>query len=397
MSASTLGAFDVKDYGATGNGSTDDRAAIQSAIDAAQTAGGGTVFFPTGIYHISSGLNITHSAMHLLGENAYIIVTYSSGDVITMTGPGASAAPGTDDYYRDLSVRGLHFYGQHHTSGTALRLSYVRNIMVADCSFLTLNTLAELGTTNQPDNVQQFYLLNCHIGLIEQQTGSALKHGISLNSGAAAVIRDCTIEGLHGATGNQSFISQHETATNWDGLVVSGCTVAGWPRFITVTGHGIANARIDGNLVEPDLKKAAVALFPTDNCQSWVIDSNVFNCEGSESYGIRLAKQSSGQTRDVVVSNNIIRYAGQRGIDLQSGCKNVSIVGNVLRACGTSGREAIHINGDNTAISVTGNTTDPAGTAMTYGIIWEGNSNPSRAQAGNGIIAGTSGQIFGSP
>lgn len=43
----------VLDFGATGNGSTSDTAAIQSAIDAVYTAGGGTVFFPAGTYYVS--------------------------------------------------------------------------------------------------------------------------------------------------------------------------------------------------------------------------------------------------------------------------------------------------------------------------------------------------------
>jgi hypothetical protein len=41
--------FNVTDYGATGNGTTDDTAAIQSAITAA-AAGGGMVYFPAGTY-----------------------------------------------------------------------------------------------------------------------------------------------------------------------------------------------------------------------------------------------------------------------------------------------------------------------------------------------------------
>ena len=44
--------LNVKDYGAQGDGTTDDRAAVQSAIDAAVAMGGGTVFFPPGSYVI---------------------------------------------------------------------------------------------------------------------------------------------------------------------------------------------------------------------------------------------------------------------------------------------------------------------------------------------------------
>jgi len=46
--------YNVRDYGAVGDGTTDDTAAIQAAIDAANTAGGAVVFLPTGTYNISS-------------------------------------------------------------------------------------------------------------------------------------------------------------------------------------------------------------------------------------------------------------------------------------------------------------------------------------------------------
>lgn len=55
--------FDVKQYGATGDGNTDDQAAIEKAVAAAQQAGGGTIYFPAGTYvhHsvIAFGSNMT--------------------------------------------------------------------------------------------------------------------------------------------------------------------------------------------------------------------------------------------------------------------------------------------------------------------------------------------------
>lgn len=45
------------DYGATGNGTTNDTVAIQAAIDAAVSSGNGTVYFPAGTYKVST-LNV---------------------------------------------------------------------------------------------------------------------------------------------------------------------------------------------------------------------------------------------------------------------------------------------------------------------------------------------------
>ena len=54
LTAGTVTVFNVRDYGATGNGTTDDGAAITSAANAMQAAGGGTLYFPPGTYKIYS-------------------------------------------------------------------------------------------------------------------------------------------------------------------------------------------------------------------------------------------------------------------------------------------------------------------------------------------------------
>jgi Endopolygalacturonase len=44
----------VKDFGAVGDGVTDDTAAIQAAIDAVYGMGGGRLLFPSGTYKVSA-------------------------------------------------------------------------------------------------------------------------------------------------------------------------------------------------------------------------------------------------------------------------------------------------------------------------------------------------------
>ncbi len=59
--------YNVKFYGALGDNSTDDTAAIQSAIDAAKVTGG-EVYFPQGEYIITSQLNCYISSVGILGN-----------------------------------------------------------------------------------------------------------------------------------------------------------------------------------------------------------------------------------------------------------------------------------------------------------------------------------------
>lgn len=54
-----LGWFNVEDYGAVHDGVTDDTPSIQDAIDACFAAGGGTIYFPAGIYQLDGALQDT--------------------------------------------------------------------------------------------------------------------------------------------------------------------------------------------------------------------------------------------------------------------------------------------------------------------------------------------------
>src|SRR6266581_6779023 len=50
--------YNVRNYGAAGDGKTDDTAAFQHALDQAGKAGGGTVHAPRGSYFFAGHLNV---------------------------------------------------------------------------------------------------------------------------------------------------------------------------------------------------------------------------------------------------------------------------------------------------------------------------------------------------
>jgi hypothetical protein len=81
VSAPERGIYNVKDYGAHGDGSTDDTSAIQSAIAAAQqNMYGGVVYLPVGQYIVTAPLIVTKSDVLILG----------AGPLATMGGAGQS-------------------------------------------------------------------------------------------------------------------------------------------------------------------------------------------------------------------------------------------------------------------------------------------------------------------
>ena len=83
--------FNVKDalYGATGDNSTNDTAAVQAAITACIAAGGGIVFFPDGTFRVT-GVTVANSAAVTLRGCGYNVSTLKlhsgTGHLIELTG-----------------------------------------------------------------------------------------------------------------------------------------------------------------------------------------------------------------------------------------------------------------------------------------------------------------------
>ena len=86
-------AVNVKDFGAVGDGVTDDTAAIQAAIDYSDSLGGTRIIFPKGRYLVSSTLNITNDFyIQGIGKDSIVLVDSSLGasnDIVYIKGAGA--------------------------------------------------------------------------------------------------------------------------------------------------------------------------------------------------------------------------------------------------------------------------------------------------------------------
>jgi polygalacturonase len=74
--ATTLGFFDIRTYGAVGDGKAVDSPAINKAIEAAAAAGGGTVVFPTGTW-LSFSIRLKSHVALFLAQGATILAADS--------------------------------------------------------------------------------------------------------------------------------------------------------------------------------------------------------------------------------------------------------------------------------------------------------------------------------
>lgn len=86
--------YNVKDYGAIGDGSTDDTVAIQAAITACGAADGGTVLLPPGNYKVTATIFMPLGGVHLRGSSTMTIITFAptANDVCLHVGLGATSA-----------------------------------------------------------------------------------------------------------------------------------------------------------------------------------------------------------------------------------------------------------------------------------------------------------------
>ncbi len=97
--------FNVKDFGAKGDGATDDSTSIQNTINTANTAGGGTVYFPPGTYTFSNvnfyrkiqylGAGIENTILKLRTGSSTSVPLLQSNSFTTLASGGGGSGPGT--------------------------------------------------------------------------------------------------------------------------------------------------------------------------------------------------------------------------------------------------------------------------------------------------------------
>lgn len=230
--------FNVKSYGATGNGTTDDTTAIQNAINACHTAGGGVVYFPAGTYLVtptgSPAIGLSLSGMQGVrlegaGAQCTTLKKGGNGTLIQLSGAATDTTGATHCKYcnvANLAVNGNSMTGlvfqMYYADNIVLRdvlvtsnadivldtaecwQSRFYNLVIQSCGSATANastpncmlrnSAASSGFGNSTDSVNQLYFHGCRWEGF--RTGAVwIQQGLGNSAGPYAIyLTDCTME-----------------------------------------------------------------------------------------------------------------------------------------------------------------------------------------------------------
>lgn len=308
----------VKDYGAVGDGTTDDTTAIQNTISAVGAAGGGTVFFPTGTYKISSKLTINTNAVFLTGE----------GRRASILAPIAMA---TDHILFDTVQQG----------GFA-------NMAIVPTGTQTGTTAAIRMYNSHNIALDNFWIYD------KCQTGVICDGGVDqfLTTLSNFEIGLCAVSGVQ--VGSASYYAQDVTILNgivascYNGILLVNCSGVYVTSVdaLTCTSAGVATYPVTGNRVTAcfftevlcDASPAGYGFLFGDNGGK-VTDINVVNCWSATNFlsGFICSTNCNG----ILISSSRVINNKQHGIFLQGGA-NYTITGNQIGMNSMQGSALYH-------------------------------------------------------
>lgn len=111
--------FNVKAYGAVGDGVVNDTTAIDAAIAAAQAVGGGTILFPEGVYR-SNGGHVVTSGLIISGVSQFSTGGAAGGSQIQLANGGAGHLFKFGELLFDVVVRDVKLRGYSSGGGVGI-------------------------------------------------------------------------------------------------------------------------------------------------------------------------------------------------------------------------------------------------------------------------------------
>ncbi len=315
----TAGSFDVKSFGATGDGKTLDTAAINQAIDAAVAAGGGTVLFPAGNY-LSYSIHLKSNITLHLEQGATIIAADPPAAGGAPSGPGGYdlAEPNPQwDMYQD--------FGHSHFHNSLMWGEAIENVSIEGSGRIWGKGLSR-GQGAQIPGVgnKSISLKNCHNVLLRD---FSIFHGGHFGI-LATGIDNLTIDNLKIDTNRDGMdvdacrnvrISNCYVNSPWDdGICLKADYAIGRAKqteFVTITNCYVSGCWEEGTLLDGTYKRFAPdARIPHTGRIKFGTESNggfrniaISNCVFEGCQGLALESVDGAILEDITVTNLSMR------------------------------------------------------------------------------------------
>lgn len=114
--------LNVKDYGAVGDGTTNDTVAFQNAINRAIALNGCTIYIPPGQYRITGTLNITGNGVHIAGSSRQSVVNFDNGSADCFVFGGQATETG------QWAIRDLYINHTGKTGGITFKVTFANRL-----------------------------------------------------------------------------------------------------------------------------------------------------------------------------------------------------------------------------------------------------------------------------
>ncbi len=256
---SAVSVINVKDYGAMGDGVTDDQSAIQAAVNAAVEQGGGTVYLPRGRYVLKSYI-AWESNVSLIGDGVGQSILLPTSDEAVL---GFSAIEYDRDKYGTNSPITNCAFREFEIDGSGLSVSAVSPrgkgiflIGVKDCIFENILIRETCATGLGIDAlvsvlIDKVTCINCGRTWVpqtsEQNIGCAgIGIGTNMIAGECFTISNCIVRGC----GNMGIFLEDQTLAypmREQSAIITGCIVENG-KNVGIGVRGVKNLLVTGNI-----------------------------------------------------------------------------------------------------------------------------------------------------
>lgn len=329
FAAGASGIYNVRDYGAKGDGTTLDSPAINKAIEAAATAGGGEIYFPAGTYlsgsiRLKSDIHLNLSAGCVIlaapaemkaydesesfggfpeyqdGGHTYFhnsLIWAEGAENVSITGHGMIDGKGLTkkDTERAGNVQG----GSIGTGDKAIALKQCRNITIRDITIYRGGHFAIIAT-------------GCELGTIDNVTIDTNRDGIDIDCCKYLSVSNCRVN----TPSDDALVLKSSYALKkpvvCEHISITNCHITGYKLGTLLSGEYI-----------PEKVNWVCGRFKLGTeSNGGYRDITLSNCTFNYSSGLAFETVDRGVMENISVSNVTLNHVHHYPIYITTGCRN---------------------------------------------------------------------------